>query len=156
MDFFHKDGDGRSSRCKACARKAALAWNKANPERHKAKLAKWHSENKDKRKEYVERYKHRRGFLRKIVHDKLRAKALKHYGGVCICCGESEPGFLTVDHINGGGNKHRKEIGGGRIYYWLRANSYPDTFQVMCMNCNWGKHQNGGSCPHERLKLCVQ
>lgn len=32
------------------------------------------------------------------------------YGGACACCGESREPFLAIDHIAGGGNKHRKEI----------------------------------------------
>jgi len=75
------------------------------------------------------------------------------YGGYqCVCCGEKEKAFLTIDHINGGGHKHRKEIGFGRVYYWLRDNGYPEGFQVLCMNCQWGKKNCNGICPHQRSK----
>ena len=79
----------------------------------------------------------------------LRDKVFDAYGGyICACCGETEKAFLTIDHIDGGGHKHRTEIGPGRMYYWLRDNNYPSGFQVLCMNCQWGK-KNCGICPHQ-------
>ena len=68
----------------------------------------------------------------------------------CICCGETHFEFLTIDHINGGGEAHRKSIGGpGRTMdRWLRLNGYPDGFRVLCYNCNnaIGRY---GYCPHK-------
>jgi hypothetical protein len=82
---------------------------------------------------------------------KFRNEVFLAYGGYrCACCGEEEKAFLTIDHINGGGSKHRKEIGQSNFYRWLRDNGYPPGFQVLCMNCQWGK-KNCGICPH---KLC--
>lgn len=46
--------------------------------------------------------RHRRNQLELFV-DMLNA-----YGGLCKCCGESSPDFLSLDHIDGGGNKDRK------------------------------------------------
>ncbi len=85
---------------------------------------------------------------------KLRQSAIQAYGGnLCACCGETEPRFLTLDHINNDGAKHRKEIGdngrGAGIYKWLRDNGYPPGFQILCMNCNHGKAMNNGICPHK-------
>jgi hypothetical protein len=71
---------------------------------------------------------------------------------------ETNIGFLTIDHINGGGEKHRKELklnAGTQFYRWLRNNGYPEGYQVMCYNCNCGKAKNGNVCPHkepEKLK----
>jgi len=45
---------------------------------------------------------------------------------------------LTIDHINGGGNAHRKLVaqkGSSSLYKWLRDNNYPEGFQTLCMNC---------------------
>lgn len=86
----------------------------------------------------------------------VRQKTFDHYGWVCACCGESNSGFLTIDHIQGGGNKHRKEIGrgGGNWFYaWLIRENYPDGYQTLCYNCNCGKAHNSGVCPHERDRL---
>lgn len=80
-----------------------------------------------------------------------RTAALRAYGGpepACVCCGEREPVFLALDHINGGGNRQHRELGGGGFYAWLRKNNYPVGFRVLCHNCNLGRELNGGICPH--------
>lgn len=80
---------------------------------------------------------------------KLRDAVLDAYGGKCSCCGESQKLFLAVDHINNDGAEQRREFGkGDAIYRWIKRNSYPTGFQILCANCNWGKHVNGGVCPH--------
>lgn len=92
---------------------------------------------------------------RKIVRSrenvKLKVKVIYGYGGKCICCGEEEIIFLTIDHINEDGNQHRKKekIIGSTFYRWLIKNNFPGGFQILCRNCNWGKYANGGICPHQ-------
>lgn len=86
----------------------------------------------------------------KAYRAKLRADALEFYGGKCACCGESEPMFLTIDHVDGGGGNHRREIGNGgaAINAFLRRKGYPkDGFQILCHNCNCAKGFYG-ACPH--------
>lgn len=61
----------------------------------------------------------------------------------CARCQFSDIRALSIDHINGDGAKHRKEIGGGRIYRWLLKQDFPEGFQVLCMNCQFIKaHEN--------------
>ena len=76
-----------------------------------------------------------------------REEAFFHYGDVCTCCGESRFNFLTIDHINNDGAEHRRTMVGD-TYRWLSRNDYPDTFQTLCMNCNWARGKRG-ACPHE-------
>jgi hypothetical protein len=84
----------------------------------------------------------------------VRQRTFNHYGWTCACCGEANSGFLTIDHIHGGGNKHRKEIGGGNVFYaWLIRQGYPEGYQTLCYNCNCGRAHNGGICPHEHGRL---
>jgi len=73
-----------------------------------------------------------------------------HYSPSLTCqeCGFDHPAALSIDHINGGGNAHRREIGvknSHQLYKWIKANSYPPDFQVLCMNCQFIKRyeQNG-------------
>jgi len=87
---------------------------------------------------------------------KIKDIVFAAYGGYkCVCCGETEPMFLTIDHINNDGAKHRRQISGKRhmagyhTYKWLMDNNFPDGFQVLCMNCNHGKRMNNGICPHQ-------
>lgn len=82
------------------------------------------------------------------VHKEL---VFNHYGAKCACCGESEPLFLAIDHVENDGHLHRKKNGKSthnNIYGWLVRNGFPLGFQTLCMNCNHGKHRNGGVCPH--------
>ena len=49
----------------------------------------------------------------------------------CKNCGENIFELLTIDHINGGGIKHRKSIGNRNIYVWLRKNNFPEGFEIL-------------------------
>jgi hypothetical protein len=74
----------------------------------------------------------------------------------CECCNETDIRFLTIDHKDGGGRKHRREIGigpGVPFYRWLKANNYPEGYTTLCFNCNCGRSVNGGICPHKEEKL---
>jgi len=87
---------------------------------------------------------------RKTNRTKLKAEVITHYGGKCACCGEAELSFLCMDHIEGGGNKHRREEGKAKeLTNWLKRNNYPEGFQVLCANCNLSKHLLG-VCFHKR------
>lgn len=85
----------------------------------------------------------------------FKIAVMTHYSGGspphCACCRESAIEFLTIDHVNGGGNAHRREAklnGGYATHLWLKKNGYPAGFRVLCMNCNmsFGQH---GYCPHQ-------
>lgn len=84
----------------------------------------------------------------KIWRVKLKKEIIEQYGGKCVCCGESEILFLTIDHVNNDGYLLRK-IETTQIYSFLKKNNFPkDSYQLLCFNCNLGKHYNGGRCPH--------
>jgi len=97
-------------------------------------------------------YKHKRPGITKKHRLKLKLDVLSHYSGglfKCACCNDTHLEFLTIDHVDGGGRKHYKEIGGTGLYRWLRKNGYPKGFQVLCFNCNFAKHVYV-TCPHQR------
>ena len=72
------------------------------------------------------------------------------YGSRCVCCGEDNLGFLSIDHINGGGRAHRKEVGGGvQLWRLIIKAGFPVDYQLLCYNCNLGRYHNGGICPHK-------
>lgn len=81
---------------------------------------------------------------------KLKKLVMSKYGNICQCCSEDELFFLSIDHINGGGRQHRDKIG-NHLYNWLRRNNFPPGFQVLCLNCNLGRYNNKGICPHKGL-----
>ena len=117
-------------------------WVKSHPERVRKKLIKFKKRNPEKIKEWSINQKR-----------KLRTAAFLFYGGdppKCKCCGEKLFEFLTIDHIGGGGEKHRKgRKNSTNIYQWLKTNKYPQGFQVLCMNCNWATRL-GAICPHQK------
>lgn len=107
-----------------------------------------------KRKDYICKV-----CLRK-EHARLEAiwkkEIFQAYGGQCVCCGESNSIFLTIDHVDGKGSEHRKLIGlssptGKSFYHWLKKQGYPkDNYQILCFNCNFAKHVLG-RCPHQHV-----
>lgn len=86
--------------------------------------------------------------------DKVRDIIFARYGTSCACCGESERVFLTLDHINGDGAAHRRElagssrVGGVNFYQKLIKAGLPDGIRTLCWNCNAARHRLG-VCPHE-------
>lgn len=98
------------------------------------------------------KYRDVRASYARTHRDRVRLEVFEAYGGAtCKCCGEDEIRFLEMDHINNDGNIHRRSMKSGYIYYWLKRNKFPTGFQILCANCNMGKHRCGGVCPH---KLC--
>lgn len=132
------------SRCEGCTKKQkdARARRAKNP-KWRAKNAKrvldWQKANPRRK---LEKDARRRQRLKKEVFD--------HYGRKCSCCGEPCIQFLTIDHIEGGGTKHRKVVGrsSADFHNWLIKNGFPTGFQVLCFNCNCAKGIYG-KCPHE-------
>lgn len=77
-----------------------------------------------------------------------KVKAVINYSnpkGSAICnnCGEQDIDLLCLDHIDGKGKRHRKElnVGGSGFYRWLERQGYPQGFQVLCYNCNMKKER---------------
>lgn len=82
-------------------------------------------------------------------HFRIREAALMAYGGRCACCGEEGVVFLTLDHINGNGARHRRSEPRAKwLPQYLKLRGYPSGYQVLCYNCNMAKRQ-GPACPHQ-------
>lgn len=84
----------------------------------------------------------------KRFHIERKLKVLKKYSGEhpeCACCGENHVEFLGIDHIDGCGSEHLKELRNKKItlYQWLIKSNFPEGFQVLCLNCNMvkGRHK---------------
>ena len=104
-------------------------------------------------KKWRQDHKERFALLVKKRTQVLRLKIIDHYTNgqrKCMCpgCDVDIHEFLTIDHINGGGTKHRRIIGGGIAnYYWIIKHNFPEDLQILCMNCNFTKGKYG-ICPH--------
>lgn len=124
-----------------------------NPVAYQRKSGYWHRRCRECYKA-IQRPLNRRWL--KNRRDANKAAVIAAYGGGCECCRESAPGFLSIDHANNDGKKHRQEMGGpgSTIFAWLVKNGFPKDgrFRLLCYNCNLGRAFNGGVCPHESLK----
>ncbi len=139
VSLFHKNSKSKVNcqpQCKWCCSDSHRERYQKDKKRILEQSASYYRANTDKRKAY---------------HKKLRSnkkeQVYSHYGKTCVCCGETETAFLTIDHINNDGAAHRREINAASIYDHIIKESYPDTFQVLCVNCNWAKSRGG--CPHQ-------
>lgn len=82
---------------------------------------------------------------------RLRIEVLTAYGKRCVCCGEKEPAFLTLEHTKGDGKAHRGKSGSYTAYVDLKRRGWPkDGYTLLCMNCNWAKRFGESKCPHKQ------
>ncbi len=116
---------GLLSYCRTCSNARADAARKRDPEAHR---------------ERSRRYRL-----------KLKTQVIQAYGGKCACCGETEPMFLAIDHVNGGGTKHRKTAGltsPTQLRNLIIKEGFPKTYRLLCHNCNSAMGWFG-RCPHQ-------
>ncbi len=110
----------------------------------KKKALKW---RQDHREQELAKAKVRRRLIRDAVYD--------YYGGKCVCCGEHRKSFLSIDHEKNDGASHKvgrkRRLSGHTFHRWLLSNNLPSGYQVLCMNCNFSKHFNWGTCEHKSI-----
>ena len=87
---------------------------------------------------------------------RVRDELVAAYGSKCVCCGETERPFLTIDHELGDGAAHKRALGGGGGYaVWLdlKRRGWPQQgYRLLCMNCQFGTRY-GRTCPHRAVGL---
>ena len=121
--------DGHNSWCRSCVSE----FNK-----------KWRLKHLDEKRRYHREY-HRR------TRAQYRDEVFRIYGPSCLCCGERNRRFLTIDHVNGDGKigRRRKRSHDLMLLRKLAKHGQVDPeFQILCYNCNIGKYLNKGICPH--------
>ncbi len=130
--------------------------------RGKVRGAKWRESPQGKA--YRKGYNQREGTK---TSARIRARALREEAMIaysengtpqCACCGETNVGFLSIDHVDNNGAEHRrllKSAGKCGPQFWrqLKKAGWPRTppLQVLCYNCNMGRQNNCGICPHHGL-----
>jgi hypothetical protein len=78
---------------------------------------------------------------------RLKERVFRHYSPELRCMnpncevvgGARDIHALSIDHINGGGCQHRRQLGYINFYKWLEKNGYPEGFRVLCMSCQYIK-----------------
>lgn len=122
----------------------------------KTSWQKWYARNKERvsayNKEYEKKNYNRLSEKRRQRHANDRIECLKKYSKdgvpVCICCGEKEVSFLSIDHINGKQGRTRKTVGQGLYRKLLKKHDH--NIQILCFNCNLAKGFYG-VCPHNKI-----
>jgi ferric-dicitrate binding protein FerR (iron transport regulator) len=168
-------GDGRNhdddEQRKAKNREAAARYRERNREAYNQRMRDWREANREKSRVHAREWRNRKlaeaspeeqaairaaeALKTKRNQDRRKDQVFAAYGGYrCACCGESERMFLSIDHVNNDGNVERKSgayrSSGTAFYLWLVKQQFPPGYQVLCMNCQIGKHKNGGVCPHQQ------
>ena len=136
LDQFYPRADrytGTTSRCRECTKAGTRRYQEANRDKINAGSRRWRAQNPDRARE-----KDRK------ARASNRAKVFDHYGWACACCGTTED--LCIDHLNGDGGAHRRELFGSQrgasghgMYRWLIRSNFPSDFQTLCRPCNRSK-----------------
>ena len=138
----------RSKRCIACTAKYHSKYFADDKER-------FNTTARQKRIEQPDLVRARENEWAKKTRINARTKVYEAYGNKCACCGETEPLFLTLDHVNNDGHIERKAFSQGNLYGRVIREEFPDRFQLLCWNCNQGKRRNNGVCPHQEGSTAI-
>lgn len=131
-NFYNKH-----SQCKKCFSIKNKAYRLANPEKVRAIEIRYLNKNRPERLKRMRDY-----------YARLRNELFEAYGNKCKCCGEDRKEFFAVDHIHGGGNLEKRNLGTRPLYRKIKAEGYPkDKYQILCHNCNMSLGFYG-YCPH--------
>lgn len=83
---------------------------------------------------------------------RMRLRVLSHYSGgtpSCNCCDITDIEFLSIDHVDGNGSEHRRQLKAKSrsVYRDIILSGMPFGYRVLCHNCNqsYGLY---GYCPH--------
>jgi hypothetical protein len=139
--------------CEEHKKKQLEGQKKRNKERMEGKICVMCGKNPSVTSQHCEECREKFNKSRLAFRNSQIELVKDHYGHACACCGENEPTFLSLDHMNDDGSKERK--GGKSDMYVIIARIYkktgvwPDGLQILCYNCNSGRYRNGGICPHK-------
>lgn len=112
-----------------------LAWQKAyalaHPEEARSRNVRYHESHRDWYLAYLRDYGPRH-------QAEMKFAVLTYYGDgemSCVLCNFTDDRALSIDHIHGGGNKHRKENNITHFYEWLVKKGLPEDYRTLCLNC---------------------
>ena len=129
--------------CKECEKIRRKTSYERNRKKRIASTVNWKKRNKEKHLAYIKKYR-----------TETRNRVFEIYGQECVCCKESRIEFLTIDHINRDGAKHRKTLGSLGSYRQMMKQIDKSKYRTMCMNCNWAI-RHGGICPHKQRSRAI-
>lgn len=92
------------------------------------------------RMKHLHKVRRRERLSKRKSRARLKERVLTRYspkGGLGCCwaeCDWVDIRALSLDHLKGGGTRHRKDIGVGEMYGWIVRKGYPRGYQTLCMN----------------------
>lgn len=114
---------------------------------NRLRMRNWVVSNRDsviistKRYQSTSKFRDNQNRWARLKRRNRKHEVINHYSNgtnMCESCGFCDIRALTIDHVDGGGCKHRRDIGitsGWGFYKWLIDNGFPEGFQVLCANC---------------------
>jgi hypothetical protein len=127
-------------------RKEALAYAREHKDQRTEYMQKWRTKNRSRWIAYVrarnKKYRKEQNEYARKRHQKqyaqLKHEILEKLGSKCQKCGYPDIRCLDIDHIEGGGNIHRKKIGVGVGYLKdILKGIEKNQYRLLCKNCNW-------------------
>lgn len=87
----------------------------------------------------------------KKCRNRLRETVIAFLGGKCSSCGIDDLRVLQIDHVIGDGPRDRAKFANAETMhrYILR---HPQTYQLLCANCNWIKRHVKKESPHPKIR----
>lgn len=128
LRLFYRDiqkSDGLTSRCRDCIRKQTIDSYSKRRESALEYARNYYEQNKDKRRQQINNKR------KEII-----AQIFELLGNECTKCSFANKIALQIDHLNGGGYKHRRIKGGGMSYYKDILKNIKN-YQLLCANCNF-------------------
>jgi hypothetical protein len=153
-------GVAQQKQCDDCRRAFKRAWareryrtNESVREANRVRARERHRALRDQIVPKLREHARKRHLARKLA-------ALRRYGEACVCCGERDYRFLTLDHSDGDGAEHRRQLlgssraGGAPFLVALERLDWPDVtgLRTLCANCHMA-HDLWGSCPHHERRV---
>ena len=137
---------GHRTLCKKCCNKITIEYWKKNKERYYKNTNLDRQKNRKKWALYARKARQKNRLLAfKIIANGKKIECCKSKEWNC-CKDSTNLNYLTLDHINGDGFKHRRNLikttsnwmGANDTYTWIKRN--PELaltkFQIICMNAN--------------------
>ena len=152
-NYYYDNREEQLQKRKEYTQKHKIEQNKKHREYYQTHKESIKIKNKRYREKNRERVNKQKSGRSKILQQERKRKIIEYYSkgkNCCNCCGESIMDFLALDHIEGGGGKHRNEVK-SNFYQWIIKNDFPVGFQILCHNCNMGKRDKG-ICPHKSME----
>lgn len=154
------DADAYRHKWNSGNKEHVLEYFRVYREKNRMKVKMWQDNFKEREKERLKKERHERYINNRERHaqygvnnrQKLKRSVIDSLGGHCFCCGESDIGFLTVEHLLKDGAQHRREVK-SRVYSDILQQGSPrGKYAVLCMNCNFATRFNK-KCPHQKVLL---